>query len=294
MPPDQPADLAMFTSLNPRSLNLPLTAAETVELAARHGYGGVDLLVRDLLERGEEPAQIRDQIAKNGLRPGAWPLPVQWRTDKATFDRDMAALPWIAKAASDIGLMATCTWVEPAADDQAEAIQKHRTRLPELAKRLGEHGIRLGFEVIGVESFRKNGMPLYHRLGSSNFRELYEEIYDKCPNVGLTVDAFHLYAGDESHEAWEQFGIESVVWAHVSDLPSDATGARKAIQDLDRGLPGEHGAVDSRGLLRRLANLGYKGPVTAEPMPSCRSFIGCDRDQVALRTIRALNAVWPQ
>ena len=43
------------------------------------------------------------------------------------------------------------------------------------------------------------------------------------------------------------------------------------MNDNDRGLPGENGAIDCKALLQRLASAGYDGPVTAEPMPGCRT-----------------------
>ena len=285
----------MFASLNAKALGLNLTASQTVELAARHGFGGVDLLVRDLVERDENVDRIRARIEELQLRPGAWPLPMDWRNDKTTFEHDLRQLPTYARIAQRLGLSATCTWVEPASFDHVEAIDKHRTRIAAIARILHDFAIRLGLEVIGVESFRaEKGKPLYHHLGNARFLELYHELSERSPNIGLTLDAFHLHAANEDNSTWTGFGVANVVWVHVADLPLGAKRARDEIHDTDRGLPGEHGDVDNQGMLSRLMELDYDGPVTAEPMPACRSLAGLSVEEIAGRTRKALARVWPQ
>ncbi len=285
----------MFPSFNARALGLTLTACQTVELAARFGFGGADLLVRDLDEAGEDLSAIADLFVKHALRPGAWPLPMNWRNDQAAFDRDLDQLPKYAKIAKQLGLVRTCTWVEPASLDHSKSIAKHQTRIWAIATILEDHGVRLGLEVIGVESFREGiGKPLYHKMGSDAFGELFSTLRTRVPTLGLTVDAFHLYAAEESIRVWEQFGIGAVVWVHLADLPANACGARTKILDADRGLPGEHGAVDCRGLLERLAELGFTGPVTAEPMSGCRSLADLSVEEIAWRTGQSLSQVWPR
>ena len=81
-----------------------------------------------------------------------------------------------------------------------------------------------------------------------------------------------------------------VVWAHVADLPPDAPTDRDAIRDQDRGLPGEAAA----GLLRALAEAGYDGPVTPEPMPECRSLQGLKAEEAVFRVAEAIQSVWPE
>jgi sugar phosphate isomerase/epimerase len=87
--------------------------------------------------------------------------------------------------------------------------------------------------------------------------------------------------------------VGRVVWVHVADLPATAVAPREAVRDHDRGLPGEHEAVGTRGLLRRLATEGYDGPVTAEPMAGCRSVAGLSPERTVRRVAEALRSVWP-
>lgn len=228
-------------------------------------------------------------------------MPVRWKGDAATFARDLDQLPRWAEAAAILGLERTSNWVLAETFEPIEATRAlHVERLGELARVLSGFGIRLGLEVIGVESFRTGaGQTFVARF--EDLGPLWHAIRAAAPGaeVGVLLDAWHLYAAGEpmSIEAGRVWGLRvaDVVWVHLADLPPGATPDRHVMLDGERGLPGEHGAIDSRGLLRELAALGYRGPVTAEPMPGCRSLLGLagQPEAVAHRVASSLRSVWP-
>ena len=115
--------------------------------------------VRDLVWSGDDPAAIRARMEDLGLRGGERsPAPIDWRGDEASFLRDLDRLGPVLEAASVLGLRTTGTWVMPELPgfdaDRAQVAALHVRRLGKLARRLDSHGIRLGLEVIGVETFR--------------------------------------------------------------------------------------------------------------------------------------------
>ena len=258
----------MFASLSARALGLPLTAAETIAEAARAGFGGVDLLVRDIVEAGDDPIRLKSSMDDHGLRGGAWPLPVAWRGDEATFRGDLGALPRLAEVAASLGLSRTCTWIMPdrePSQPHGAHFDLHVARLAAVARILADHGTRLGLEVIGVESFRRPGSePFVARL--ADLGPLLAALRGEVPGVGVVADAFHLYAAGEGVDAALAWGVGSVVWAHVADVPAGDPIGRSTLRDDSRGPPGEAGVVDSAGLVAALGAAGYGGPVTAEPM----------------------------
>jgi sugar phosphate isomerase/epimerase len=130
-----------------------------------------------------------------------------------------------------------------------------------------------------------------HRL--ADLDPLLGDIWNEAPNLGILLDGFHLYAAGEECEAGLAWGVERVVAVHVADLPAGAKPDRAAIVDQERGLPGDNGAIDSRRLLAHLAQRGYKGPVTAEPMAGCRSLANLTAEATARRVAASLRAVWP-
>ncbi len=283
----------MFPSFNARAIGLTLSADETLDLAVEAGFLGVDLLLLDLIQEGVDPRSLRTKMGDLALRPGAFPLPMTWRGDSATFQRGLAALPPLAECAAALGLTRTGTWVMPETSWSIEqTFAMHVDRLGMIARVLEPHGIELGLEVIGVASSRSGqGTPFIHRL--SDLDPLLDALQAQAGNIGLLVDAFHLYAAGEPVETALGRGAEGIVWAHVADLPATASADRSAIQDMDRGLPGEHGAVECATLLQAMNLSGYNGPVTAEPMAACRSLQGLNPREKARRVAGALRSVWP-
>ncbi len=290
----------MYASWNARAVGLGLTAGETVEVAAQAGFGAVDLLLRDLVESGVDPRAVRGRMDELELRGGAWPLPVHWRGNPEQFAEDLRDLPRYARAAATLDLQRTGTWVLPETDSTffpgtegddllRQTVRLHVERLGKIAEILADHGSRLGLEIMGPASARRGpGAVFVHQ-----YRRLAEhlgELRAEHPNVGVLVDAFHLFAAGEGEEAGFVWGVDSVVWVHLAD---SANPARLRVLDQERALPGETGLADCRGLLERLAAEGYEGPVTVEPLAHCRSLQGLDALATARRTLGSLQTVWP-
>lgn len=290
----------MYASLNARALGLDaaLTAEQTIDLAARHRFGGVDLLVRDLVDAGADLAALRRRIADAGLRPGAWPLAIGWRdSPPEVFAHDLTRLDTYAAAAAALGLTRTGTWVVPESPpgESAEAtMDRHAERLAAIARVLDRHGVRLGLEVIGVATSRSGrGTPFLTRL--ADLGPLLERVRAGAgvPGVGVLVDGFHLHAAGEPVDAALSWGAAGIVWVHVADLPPGPLPDRTSIRDADRGLPGAQPVMATAQLLSRLARAGYDGPVTPEPMAGCRALHGLSPDAAVRRVAEAMNSVWP-
>lgn len=290
----------MYASWNARAVGLELTAGETLEVAAQAGFEGVDLLVRDLVESRVDPRTVRGRMDELGLRAGRWPLPVRWRGSPVQFAADLRELSRHARAAATLGLQRTGTWVLPQTDSMCfpgtettdlmgRTVRLHIERLGKIAVVLADHGNRLGLEIMGPASAQPGrGTDFVHQ-----YRRLADrlgELRDKHRNVGVLVDAFHLFASGETIEAGFVWGSESVVWVHVAD---SANSDRLRVLDQERALPGETGLADCRGLLKRLAEENYQGPVTVEPLAHCRSLQGLDALSTARMVHEALQTVWP-
>jgi sugar phosphate isomerase/epimerase len=310
----------VYTSFNARAVGLDLSARETIELAAEAGFDAVDLLVRDLVNRGEDPAELRGRMDDLGIRGGAWPLPVDWRSRNPTrFQVDVNRLSLLADVASRLGMERTGTWVypelEPAWLDVAgpaaelenlehdpveRAVSWIVSWLQPIVRVLALAGVRLGIEWIGVPSFRTGRpLPFVHSVRDPRLRQLVERLnvgYSTAsPSpVGLLYDAFHLYAAGDFDAPQREWAEREAVWVHVADLPGGwpAVGGPE-IRDDDRGLPGDSGVVPVSEFLLRLRRTGYAGPVTAEPLGTCRRLLPLSPRERAVATRDALRSVWP-
>lgn len=295
----------MYACWNARAVGLVMTAEASIATAAEAGFQGVDLLVRDVIDAGTDPGELRRRMDDLGLRGGGWTLPMNWKNDAASFESDLARLPRCAEVAAALGLFRTGTWVrfesKPIAPETLasregrERVLEETTawqveRLGRIARILDEHGGRLGLEVIGSRSERTGqGVPLV-----ATYRDLLRRFADLAgvhPNVGVLADAYHLYAAGEEVEAALAWGVEAVGWVHLAD---PANPDRATMRDVDRLLPGQSGGELCRKLLARLAEGGYDGPVTAEPLARSRSFRSDDAQERARLTREALRRVWPE
>jgi sugar phosphate isomerase/epimerase len=109
-------------------------------------------------------------------------------------------------------------------------------------------------------------------------------------NVGVLADAYHLHASGEAADAALGWGVAAVCWVHLADA---ANPDRATMRDLDRLLPGEGSSGLCGSLLKALADGGYDGPVTAEPLTRSRSFATDDPRDRAMATRESLRRVWP-
>jgi sugar phosphate isomerase/epimerase len=258
-------------------------------------------MVRDVVDTGRDPKALRRRLDDRGLRAGAFPLPIDWRrTTDHEFDLALARLSRYAEAAAILGLTRTGTWVEPEIPalpglDEGRAFEfafdRHLRRLGALAAVLARQGVRLGLEVIGVVSSRPGRGPAFIAgLGSPRLEDLLTRLRERYPDVGILLDVWHLYAAGEDVGAALRWGTDRIVWVQLADLPAGSDPDRLRMIDQRRGWPGDHGAVDCQGVLRRLAETGYAGPVTAEPLGQ---EMALGPRAAAERAFQALRAVWP-
>jgi sugar phosphate isomerase/epimerase len=291
----------MFASWNARAVGLQIPARETIEIAAGAGFGGVDLLVRDLAQSGVDPDELRRRMDDLGLRGGAWPLPVDWRGSEDRFRDDLRELARLARVATRLGLTRTGTWVMPecptleasgrgAVNSFRRTLDLHRHRLGRIAAILADEGIRLGLEIIGPAAARAATKPPFvHRY--TDLAETFQDLRRHRSNVGMLVDSFHLFAAREEPSAGLLWGIDGVVWVHLADAINPD---RSVLEDGQRALPGETGLTACHTLLELLQELGYTGPITAEPLTRCRSLAGIGPTEAARRTRAAIDSLWPR
>jgi sugar phosphate isomerase/epimerase len=254
----------MFKNLSAGAIGIRgLSLAEQIDLAAKTGFGGIDFSIReaaDLVdERGIE--YVRAMFDEAGVRPGQWGLPVAWRDDDQ-WQEDLQALPRLAAVGRELGCTRTATWCPPGSNDRdyEENLAWHVARYRPIAQVLADHDCRFGIEFIGPQTIRartqytfvytlEGMMELAHKIGTGN--------------VGLLLDAWHLYTSGGSIDDLDQIAAQDVVTVHVNDAPAGL--AMDEYVDNDRRLPMETGVIDLPGFMRKLAAMAYDGPITPEP-----------------------------
>jgi len=237
--------------------------AEAIDLAAAHGFESVapDAVALQKMSSDERKA-LSAKLKDKKLVWGASSLPVDFRNDQKNFDEGLKTLPDAAKALQEAGATRVGTWIKPSHDKLTYLanLKQHGARLREVAKILGDNGLRFGLEYVGPKtSWTASKYSFVHTL--AEMLELLAEI--KSENVGLVLDSWHWYTAGETVEDLAKLTNKDVVACDLNDAPKGIE--RDKQMDLSRELPATTGVIDVKAFLGALVKMDYDGPVRAEP-----------------------------
>ena len=217
-----------------------------------------------------------------------WGFPVNWRGDEKTLQEGMDALPELAALGNRLGCTRTATWCMPGSDerDYQENWDWNLARFRPLTRILADHGCRLGIEFVGPKTLRDRfKYPFIYTLdGMMEFARALG-----TGNVGLLLDAYHLYTSGGSVGDLDKIRNEDIVTVHVNDAVEGVP--REEQIDQERRMPMESGVIDLAAFMRKLSDLGYDGPVTTEPFSPRLKEID-DPEQAALLTAEYMGKLW--
>jgi sugar phosphate isomerase/epimerase len=281
----------MYKALSPGAVGIrDLPLAQSIELAARHGFEGVSFDVREAAALAADggAGRVRDLFTRAGVQPAHWNVPVAWSQD--TWRDDLAELPRLAALARELGCDRCTTWMPPGSDTRpyAENFAWHVERYRAIAEVLKAHDCRFGIEFIGPKTQRAQFKHefIYSLAG---LHELSEAI--GTGNVGVLLDAWHVYTAGDAMDVVRTLTNRDVVLVHVNDAPPGIPIDQQ--NDHARALPVETGVMDLAGFMRELRAIGYDGPVIPEPFSQrLNERAPTDPDGVAREVGQSMDALW--
>jgi sugar phosphate isomerase/epimerase len=281
----------MLKNLNAGAIGIHnLSLADTIALAQTAGFAGIDFDIRAAAalagERGV--AYVRDLFAQHNVQPGQWGLPVAWNQER--WQADLAELPRLAALGAELGCRRTATWCPSWSEnrDYAENYQWHIARYRPIAEILRDHGCTLGIEFLGPKTLWV-AQPYRFITSMGEMLQLAADI--GTGNVGLLLDAYHFYTSGDGMSALDTLTAADVVVVHINDALADIP--REELPDTQRCLPLETGVIDLVSFMRKLAELGYDGPVTTEPFSQRINSLAADDPQAAAQEVfQAMDRLW--
>lgn len=252
----------MFRSLDAGAIGVSAPFEQVVAWAAEFEFEGVSIPINLAVEQG--PNAVKDPLERHGIKPSVFGLPVDFRNDRAAFERDIGKLPVEAEAAAQVGLSRCSTWVLPGRKGMSESdyFDELKERLGECAWILHHHGIRLGFEYIGPKTLRKGlGLETDGLSNAERMLELVDAI--GLPGTGLLLDSWHWYTAGDTPDLFEHLDNSLVVDVHTNDAPKGIPVDEQI--DSVRELPGATGVIDLEAFFAGLEKINYDGPVMVEP-----------------------------
>ena len=275
----------MYPALQPDAVGIRATLSEGVELAAEAGFEGLYVNMAEVAQMGS--SSVRTLFEAKALRPAGWGLPVDVRGDEERYEQDLKELPRLADVARDLGCLRTSTYIPSFSDDLpfAKNFEQYRRRLRAVAQNLSERGIRLGLEFIGPKTKREG-----HRYEFIHTMDGMLELCDRIGtgNVGLLLDCWHWYTAGGTVDDLRRLKDANVVDVHVNDAPAGLPVDEQI--DSVRCMPGETGVIDIVGFLKALDEIGYTGPIMAEPFSE--KVQGMTGRHAAQITAEAMRTIW--
>jgi sugar phosphate isomerase/epimerase len=275
----------MTIALTPGSIGVSANQTETIALAARHGFESVEPFGSFLASLdGQQIADLVQDLKSRGLVWAAAGLPVNFRQDQTRFDEDLKRLPKIAAALQKAGVRRVGTWLSPSHDSLTylQNFRRHSSRLRLTAEILNDHGQKLGLEYVGTQTLRHaRKFSFVHTLTET--KELIAEI--GAGNVGFVLDSWHWWTAGETAADILALNNEEVISVDLNDAPSGVPIEQQI--DGRRELPMATGVIDANAFLNALQQIGYDGPVRAEPFN--RTLNALDNEAACAATINAMR-----
>ena len=234
-----------------------------MELAAKHGFEGLDPDAGYLASLDDAALhRLLNDLQKRNLKFGAAGLPVEFRKDPDTFNSDLKKLPATAAVLQRAGIWRVSTWILPCSDDLTylQNFRQHAERLRLCAQVLADQGQVLGLEYVSPRTlWRSQKHPFIHTL--SEMKELLVAI--GTDNLGIQLDSWHWFNAQETQHDLLTLRGQDVITVDLNDAPAGLT--LDQYRDNSRELPAATGVIPVKQFLDALLQIGYDGPIQAEP-----------------------------
>jgi sugar phosphate isomerase/epimerase len=245
----------MYLSLNSTLVAGRVPWPEFARLAAKVGFPGVDVATSGAMKEGFAPTGAL--LAQLKLTPAVAGLPVEFRKDDATFQRDLGQLQAAAQFVAAIGCPRMSTYILSSAErPKAEQRKIYKDRLRAAADILARSHVRLGLEFLGPVHLRQ----MFPHEFIWRMEEMLEFAKECGPNVGLELDSWHWHHAGATVKDIIAAGKGNIINVQVNDAPRLPP---EQIRDDERLMPGE-GVIDLAGFFGALKEIGYADGVSPE------------------------------
>lgn len=249
--------------LNPGNIGASFDQATLLDMAIKYGFKAITPYPKELAEMDAMAREkLLEKMKTNDVSWGSTNLPVDFRNDEKKFREDMAGLVAAAEAIAAAGGTRMNTWIMPTHDlyTYNENFRIHRDRLKEAANIIGHYGIRLGLEYVGPKTLMARSKYSFIRT-MAEAKELIAAMGE--PNVGFVLDSFHWYCAGETKTDILTLENKDVVTVDLNDARTGFTVDEQT--DGKRELPMATGVIPIRDFMEGISQIGYDGPIRAEP-----------------------------
>ncbi len=244
----------MKSSLNQDTLKKTNTD-DVIRIANKTGYDAIEFAqdkVEAIVAEGGLNGLVgllRDQGVGVASVQGPEPFNLLSEYDFEVMIKRAKVLADVARKTGTDTLVPVAAMVTDDSIPQEKILRSSAESLRRLARACGQD-IMLGIEFLGFPNCSIN------TLGKA--AKLVEEV--NLPNVGLTVDTFHMYISGSPASELGRLGNRRIFLMHVNDSEPGEVGK---LSDANRVFPGE-GAIRLKEFRDALAAVSYDGYISLE------------------------------
>jgi sugar phosphate isomerase/epimerase len=253
----------MLLHLSCGALGIKASQQEAIDYAAKYGFDAVDADGKFLGSISESDLKrLLDHMKAKKVVWAMAGLPVDFRKDDAAYASSMQGFPEYVAGLKRAGVERVTTWITPVSADvtYVQNLRIHSKRLREAARILDDNGMRLGLEYVGPKTlWASRRYQFVHTM--AEMKDLIAEI--GVSNTGFVLDSWHWYNSGETKEDILSLSGRQVVSVDLNDAPAGVPIDQQV--DSKRELPAATGVIDVKGFLGALQEIGFDGPVRAEP-----------------------------
>jgi sugar phosphate isomerase/epimerase len=255
---------------------------EALELAVKHGFEGLDPDPTYFLSLGDDGlSRLLDELRAKHLRFGAAGLPVEFRKDEEAFSDGLRKLPATAAVLEKAGISRVSTWIMPCSNELTypQNFRQNASRLRQCAQILADHGQKLGLEYVAPRTlWRSQRQPFLHCM--SETKELVVAI--GTGNLGIQLDSWHWFNAEETGQDLLTLRGADVLTVDLNDAPVGLS--LDEYRDDHRELPAATGVIPIKQFLDALVQIGYDGPIQAEPFNAALRALPVDQASASAST----------
>lgn len=271
--------------LSPGAIGVGVDQIEAINLASKYGFESVYANAGYLATLNDgHRKELAAMMKQKNVKWGAAGLPVEFRADEAKFKEGLKELPRLSKGLQQAGVTRVGTWLRPFHDELTYVtnFRQHARRLRECCKILADNGQRFGMEYVGPKTlWASKRHSFIHSMAET--KELIAEI--GLDNVGFVLDSWHWYTAHETADDLRTMKNSDIVACDLNDAP----GGIEIDSQIDnqRELPSATGVIDLKTFLGVLIEIGYDGPIRAEPFNAKLNAL--DNDAACEATAKAMR-----
>ncbi len=284
-----PRERSFTLDLRCGSIGVQANQREAITLAAKHGFESVspDPYFLTAMTSDERVVLVADMKAKK-LTWGAAGLPVPFRRDETLFRRELKDFPRLCDGLQKAGVTRVGTYIMPrhAELTYMTNFRRHTNRLRACVKIMADHGLRFGIEYVGPKTlWASQRHSFIHTMAEA--LELLDAIGMR-KHTGLVLDSWHWFTAHETVADLQRLTNADIVACDLNDAPKGVAIDEQI--DNRRELPTATGVINLSAFLNTLNQIGYDGPIRAEPFNAALNKL--ENDAACAATAKAMKAAF--